>query len=93
MLIQNSEKISQMPCSICWDSKRWYQEIRELKCGHRFHFECIHNWSQLNQSCPLCRTPILKQNRFNTVLYMYARKRGNTVLMNNVELNSGIEYN
>ena len=51
-----------MPCSICLQSKRFYQEIRELKCGHRFHEKCIISWTQNHTNCPLCRIQIKKQN-------------------------------
>jgi hypothetical protein len=81
-----------MPCVICLKSKRFYQDIRELKCGHRFHLKCIYNWSHLKKSCPLCRIPILKQNQFNIGSYIQAFKRNDTDLMNEIQLQSGIEY-
>ena len=24
-------------------------------CGHYFHFECLWNWLEINQTCPICR--------------------------------------
>ena len=50
-----------MPCSICLCSKRFYQEIRQLKCGHRFHLKCIEEWTNHSLTCPVCRITILKQ--------------------------------
>ena len=50
-----------MPCSICLSSKRWYQNIRTLKCGHRYHIGCIYTWSHINKTCPQCRIKILPQ--------------------------------
>jgi hypothetical protein len=80
-----------MVCAICLESKRFYHDIRQLKCGHKFHLKCIYDWSKSNQTCPLCRISILKQNQFNVGLYMYAFKQHNTDLMNEILIQSGIE--
>ena len=54
-----------MVCTICLKSKRWYQDIRILKCGHKFHLDCIIKWTNTNLTCPNCRTIILKQREMN----------------------------
>ena len=46
-------------CPIC--SEPLTQDIRVLRCGHRFHNECIENALRAGyNSCPLCRTPIVE---------------------------------
>ena len=27
-------------------------------CNHRFHAECLQNWTITHHSCPMCRAPI-----------------------------------
>ena len=46
-------------CPIC--SEPLTQDIRVLRCGHRFHNECIENALHAGyNNCPLCRTPIVE---------------------------------
>ena len=46
-------------CPICNESLT--QDIRVLRCGHRFHNECIENALHAGyNNCPLCRTPIVE---------------------------------
>lgn len=46
-------------CSICLISTVNNGVIRKLRCGHRFHNDCVDNWfsnNQNNKNCPVCRT-------------------------------------
>ena len=36
------------------------QTIKTLSCGHGFHRQCIDTWTELNNSCPICRNPIIQ---------------------------------
>ena len=46
-------------CPIC--SEPLTQDIRVLRCGHRFHNECIENAIHAGyNNCPLCRRPIVE---------------------------------
>ena len=46
-------------CPICNDPLT--QDIRVLRCGHRFHNECIENAIHAGyNNCPLCRKPIVE---------------------------------
>ena len=31
--------------------------VIKLRCNHCFHKECLREWLEKNQTCPLCRTP------------------------------------
>ncbi|KAE8159627.1 hypothetical protein BDV40DRAFT_233713 [Aspergillus tamarii] len=45
----------QFVCVVCLDSVLPSQEIRELKCLHVFHKECLEKWYlQDHFNCPLC---------------------------------------
>lgn len=46
-------------CPIC--NEELTQDVRVLRCGHRFHNECIENAIHAGyNNCPLCRTPIVE---------------------------------
>ena len=46
-------------CPIC--NEELTQDVRVLRCGHRFHNECIENALHAGyNNCPLCRTPIVE---------------------------------
>ena len=38
------------------------QQIKKLPCDHIFHKSCLRSWFQRQQTCPTCRTPILRLN-------------------------------
>jgi hypothetical protein len=50
-----------LDCPICMIEFEKDDEIGILPCNHDLHFECIKNWLKLNNSCPLCRTPVFRQ--------------------------------
>ena len=46
-------------CPIC--NEQLIEGVRVLRCGHRFHNECIENALRAGyNNCPLCRTPIVE---------------------------------
>jgi hypothetical protein len=45
-------------CSICLESFRLRQHIKELPCGHMFHKNCIDRWVARSEVCPCCRCNI-----------------------------------
>jgi hypothetical protein len=42
-------------CSICIEKLQDEDIVRELKCHHLFHKDCIDHWLDDNIKCPLCR--------------------------------------
>lgn len=38
------------------------QQIKKLPCDHIFHKSCLRSWFQRQQTCPTCRTSILRLN-------------------------------
>ncbi len=46
----------QKECCICMDKNT--QEWIETPCVHSFHRECLNGWTQMNRTCPICRSPI-----------------------------------
>ena len=51
-------------CAICLESfaESSHKDIAELDCSnkHIFHVECLKQWVEKNNECPLCREAILK---------------------------------
>lgn len=45
-------------CSICLEHIINDDIKQKTVCKHTFHVDCLSIWTQANNSCPLCRTPI-----------------------------------
>ena len=57
--IKRNNAIKENECPIC--SEPLTQDVRVLRCGHRFHNECIENGLRAGITrCGLCRTPIVE---------------------------------
>jgi hypothetical protein len=57
--IQEIEEIDKIKeCSICIDDYKIGNIIRQLKCSHTFHQNCIDKWLTTNKMCPNCRVII-----------------------------------
>ena len=35
---------------------------KKLPCGHILHFRCLRSWLERQQSCPMCRRPVLEDD-------------------------------
>lgn len=56
----SSPAISGGDCAVCLSKFEPDDLLRLLPlCCHAFHAHCIDTWVNSNQSCPLCRSPIL----------------------------------
>lgn len=53
-------------CSICLGTGN-KSKFKKLKCGHKFHYECIEKWYLTNYdvTCPYCREPIDESYIYN----------------------------
>ncbi|KAI5962231.1 uncharacterized protein KGF55_003307 [Candida pseudojiufengensis] len=50
-------------CVICLDdlkidNNEKYNNIREIKCSHQFHYDCLKKWVDYSICCPTCRKAI-----------------------------------
>lgn len=50
---QHLEEKSQ--CSVCWEDFKPKEQVKQLKCDHLFHENCIVPWLELHDTCPVCR--------------------------------------
>ncbi|XP_057961443.1 RING-H2 finger protein ATL66-like [Malania oleifera] len=47
-------------CAVCLCSIEEGEEIKELRCEHMFHSECLDRWmGYRNATCPLCRDSLV----------------------------------
>ncbi|KAI4881726.1 hypothetical protein NFI96_026560, partial [Prochilodus magdalenae] len=46
-------------CSVCINEYAQGNKLRSLPCAHEFHIHCIDRWLSENNTCPICRQPIL----------------------------------
>lgn len=41
-------------CVVCLGDYEAGDQLRRLRCAHKFHVECIDEWLKRNRTCPLC---------------------------------------
>lgn len=47
-------------CIICREEMNADNQVKKLPCDHIFHKNCLRSWFQRQQTCPTCRTSILR---------------------------------
>jgi hypothetical protein len=52
-------------CTICIDEMKLGETVIYLPCKHWFHEDCVVLWLKEHNTCPICRTPIEKNDRNN----------------------------
>jgi len=57
-------------CSICIDNIEINKQQIKLRCSHRFHPDCISQWTTRKTSCPCCRKEILRAIYFTDIIYL-----------------------
>lgn len=50
-------------CSVCINEYAQGNKLRSLPCAHEFHIHCIDRWLSENNTCPICRQPILSSHQ------------------------------
>ncbi|XP_022753884.1 RING-H2 finger protein ATL63-like [Durio zibethinus] len=57
-----------LECVICLSAFEDNDVGRNLpKCGHGFHVECLDMWLQSHSNCPICRAPVLSNDKVSVV--------------------------
>ncbi|KAF9591859.1 hypothetical protein IFM89_008905 [Coptis chinensis] len=53
-------------CVVCLCRLKDGEQVRSLACRHVFHKTCLDGWvfDHLNVTCPLCRSPLVSEERF-----------------------------
>lgn len=47
-------------CAICLSEYELGEEVKQLQCEHKFHEDCLKEWSNEHDTCPLCRSNIFE---------------------------------
>ena len=45
-------------CAVCYMGFERGQELRVLRCSHKFHTECVDAWLRNKPTCPMCKVSI-----------------------------------
>ena len=81
-------------CAICRVNFEENDVIRTLNnCGHYFHSNCIDNWLELRNTCPICRHVITEdreQNAEQNQEQNSENTNGNSPLLNRIENNESL---
>ena len=54
-------KLVKPTCSICLDEIEIKNGLKIRSCGHIFHKDCISEWVDKRNNCPLCRTVVKRK--------------------------------
>jgi len=52
------EQSSSIACAVCLCDFETGEQLRELKCTHKFHSSCVDQWLKINKTCPICKAEI-----------------------------------
>ena len=55
-IIDDWKSIDIFECPICLDYFEINDNIRILKCNHKFHKDCIDLWFDKQLNCPMCKS-------------------------------------
>lgn len=92
--IINMNKEFNIDCFICYDtidiahkmpvkinSQNYY--LKNCNCDVFIHITCLDKWYELSQSCPICRSQIIKKQNSYTIIFIYLNNTYN-YLQNNI---------
>ncbi|KAJ8753699.1 hypothetical protein K2173_026375 [Erythroxylum novogranatense] len=48
--------IVEKKCSVCQDEYEADDELGKLDCGHSYHIQCIKQWLEQKNTCPVCKS-------------------------------------
>ena len=67
--IENINKLEEgnRYCSICLEDFKIREKVAVLPCIHFFHNNCIKNWIKKQNTCPICKFELTKENLYNKI--------------------------
>eukprot|EP01101_Sappina_pedata_P012176 TRINITY_DN8316_c0_g1_i1.p1 TRINITY_DN8316_c0_g1~~TRINITY_DN8316_c0_g1_i1.p1 ORF type:complete len:294 (+),score=75.82 TRINITY_DN8316_c0_g1_i1:261-1142(+) len=54
---------SDLQCIVCMEEFERTSKAKQLPCGHLFHFDCILEWLERHNTCPMCRESLPSEKR------------------------------
>ena len=64
-LIDYTDDLKGVMCTICLDEYENMDILRKTKCGHIYHDECVTPWFNKSPTCPVCRYTFTESNSDN----------------------------
>ncbi|XP_065071934.1 RING finger protein 24-like [Rhopilema esculentum] len=46
-------------CAVCLEEFEVSENINVCPCTHGYHAQCLHNWLQVKNMCPICQSDLL----------------------------------
>lgn len=80
-------------CVICLENLE-SKKTHILHCGHEFHEDCIHSWTSIQVTCPICRSiteTTFKGYIIPTIWCMFF-KRTADIICNRTTIDMNIKY-
>ena len=59
---KNLINFKEKTCAICIREYVQNENILTTPCEHEYHYNCIRVWFRTNNSCPICKFKIVKEN-------------------------------
>jgi hypothetical protein len=53
-------------CNICLDALS--VDAVETACGHHYHLRCVQPWLRTHNTCPVCRSTLVRQDDIESIL-------------------------
>jgi E3 ubiquitin-protein ligase RNF115/126 len=81
----NIDKYKEIECCVCYDNFEIDNKLVKLECSHSFHKDCIENWLNMHNTCPVCRSELPtddsdyenSKNNNRNILRNYANNNNN----------------
>jgi len=55
-------------CGVCLEEFKLSEDIDVCPCFHGYHAECLHNWLQVKNQCPICQDSLVNAHGETTPL-------------------------
>lgn len=60
--VKDVKQLKNRTCVICMKDYESRDKILTTPCSHDYHIDCISDWFRKNNSCPICKFKIVKEN-------------------------------
>lgn len=74
-------------CTICLCPTARTRQTRVLACGHKFHKQCINQWTQ--ETCPTCRFNFSKPE-YKVTITIENKKNHERIVLENQSLDTNV---
>ncbi|XP_024540733.1 E3 ubiquitin-protein ligase RZF1-like [Selaginella moellendorffii] len=54
-------------CAVCKEKFELDSAVKQIPCKHCYHLECLREWMENNDSCPMCSAKLPKPITFRAI--------------------------